>query len=228
MSKVSSKLPRQIKSWIKVGRARIFEIARSERYALPALNGLDKAMLDILPASGTFLEIGANDGYSQSNTFYLERSRGWIGILIEPIPSLYGICKRHRTQSACFNLACVGPGGPPTITLADKGLMTVSLGLLPADEETRRKDGSDSEVVVDAVQLSDVIDRAPIDSITFMSIDVEGAELHVLAGLDLTRHAPEYLLVETQDLSAVQEIVSPTLRLEKSLSHHDYLFVKAT
>lgn len=37
---------------------------------------------------GFFVEAGANDGYTQSNTYWLERFCGWEGILIEPIPAL--------------------------------------------------------------------------------------------------------------------------------------------
>ena len=36
-----------------------------------------------------YIEIGANDGVSQSNTKYLELFYDWRGILIEPIPSVF-------------------------------------------------------------------------------------------------------------------------------------------
>ena len=80
--------------------------------------------------------VGANDGYDQSNTYYLEAVKGWTGILIEPLPSLFARCVRLRKHSSCFNLACVGPelaGG--FVTIVDQDLTSVTLGQQPAGEE---------------------------------------------------------------------------------------------
>ena len=35
--------------------------------------------------NGFYVDIGANDGRSSSNTYHLEKTLGWGGILIEPI-----------------------------------------------------------------------------------------------------------------------------------------------
>ena len=56
----------------------------------PSLNALDDKLAQYLDFNnGYFVEAGANDGFKQSNTFYLENARGWKGALIEPIPELY-------------------------------------------------------------------------------------------------------------------------------------------
>ena len=71
------------------GKARrTVQLVGSDRYSWPALNRLDRQAVGRLPRMGTFLEVGGNDGYSQSNTYYLEKHRAWHGILIEPLPSL--------------------------------------------------------------------------------------------------------------------------------------------
>jgi FkbM family methyltransferase len=216
--------PFAVKSSIKIVRARMAEWLGSTRYSYPALNDLDRHMLDRLPAHGTFLEIGANDGYSQSNTYYLERFRGWRGILIEPLPELYRLCAAHRRRSVCFNYACLGPDGPSSLILADRGLMTVGLGLLPRVEEEQRRGGVERTVSVPATQMSELIDRAALPGVTFMSIDVEGAEMHVLAGLDLDRHCPDFLLIETGQVNDVSEALGGYMILTEQLTFHDYLF----
>jgi len=45
-----------------------------------------------------YVEIGANDGVSQSNTKYLELYESWRGLLIEPIPELFVKLKKNRSK----------------------------------------------------------------------------------------------------------------------------------
>ncbi|MCL4237598.1 MAG: hypothetical protein KJ047_05045 [Anaerolineae bacterium] len=73
-------------------RRMLFERLGSDRYSWLALNALDRKLLPYLSyQAGFFVELGANDGLSQSNTYYYERWQGWRGILIEPVPEL---CQR--------------------------------------------------------------------------------------------------------------------------------------
>jgi FkbM family methyltransferase len=207
---------------LKIKRAQLYERSGSARFSTPALYDLDKEVAQRLPAMGTFLEIGANDGYSQSNTYYLERILGWRGILIEPVPYLYRMCRRHRTNSTCFHAACVADDST-SIEIVDRTLETVALGLAHREDESRRLAARPGHTTtVPAARLTDLIDRSPLDHITFMSVDVEGAELAVFDGLDWARHAPDWLLVETDQLDEVIA-ATPGMVLEAQLSFHDYL-----
>ena len=50
----------------------------------PALNDLDRKLEKYLNyRDGYFIECGANDGYSQSNTYFLEKKLNWRGLLVE-------------------------------------------------------------------------------------------------------------------------------------------------
>ena len=53
---------------------------------------------------GYFIELGAADGLTQSNTAFLEKSRGWTGLLIEPCFEAYTMCKNNRKKSLCVNI----------------------------------------------------------------------------------------------------------------------------
>jgi FkbM family methyltransferase len=211
---------------LRVAQMRIFEAFGSHRYSSPGLRSLDKKVLDYLPTEpGVFLEIGANDGFSQSNTYYLERVLGWHGVLIEPVPSLFRSCRRLRKHSVTFNRACVGPNGPTQIDVAMLGLMSVALGLQEPGEETGRLGRrSPKTVTVPTATLSDLIDQAHEKSVDFMSVDVEGAELAVLSGLDLNRHTPGYLLVETKHPESVTELLGRKMEFVEVLSEHDFLY----
>jgi len=210
---------------IKVRRARAFERFGSYMYSQPSLHGLGAQMAARLPAAGVFLEVGANDGFSASNTYFLERARQWTGILIEPLPSPYERCRRVRPGAVCVQAACVAFGETAdTVELVDRDLMSVTLGQQDAAEEANRVHGFTGTVQVPARTLSSIIDASPFDRVDFMSIDVEGAEMQLLRGLDLARHAPRWLLIETAHPDQVSVALAPFLSLTEQLSYHDYLY----
>lgn len=206
---------------MKVARARGFQRIGSDRYNYPALNDLDRKMIALLPDAGVFLEIGANDGYIQSNTYHLETWRGWRGILIEPVPRLFDFCQRIRPRAQCFNVACVADPATTEVELDDTDLTTMTIGEADGADD---RPSSGRRVVAKALTLSAVIDQSTFDSIDFMSIDVEGAEMAVLGGLDLDRHLPSYLLVETKHPERIDELLGDRMARMDQLSHHDYLW----
>lgn len=223
---IKSLIPRGVRREVKILRAKAFEAAGSDMFSYPALNGLDRKILAYIgTAPGVFLEIGANDGFSQSNTYHLERHLGWHGILIEPVPHLFDRCRRIRRSSECFNVACVGPNDQGAVDIIDLDLMSVTLGQQTDDEERRRLQGhAGRSLTAVATTLSQVVDRSGVPHIDFMSVDVEGAELRVLSGLDMPRHTPTWLLIETAHSRETAELLQPYMTLEVQLSHHDYLF----
>ena len=66
-----------------------------------ALDDLDRKVLRHLPdRPGIFVEAGAHDGLTQSNTAMLEFSFGWTGLLVEPIPELAARCRLEPSGGA--------------------------------------------------------------------------------------------------------------------------------
>src|SRR5437879_13860435 len=71
---------------------------------------------------------------------------------------------------------------------------------------------------VQAVTLTDVLQQVAAPKvIDFLSIDTEGTEGDVLAGLDLTRFEPTLILVEYHDYS---------LALTRQLTHMSYKMIR--
>jgi len=59
------------------------------------LNQIDRELASILNFDdGFYVEIGANDGNTQSNTKHFELFRNWRGILIEPVPKTFKKLKK--------------------------------------------------------------------------------------------------------------------------------------
>jgi len=152
---------------------------------------------------GTFVELGAYDGVTQSNTLFLERS-GWRGVLIEPQPEIFKECVRNRPEAKVFQCACISDNDTRNVVELDcVGLMSLVSGYKDDQEEkewiVRAKniqDISHKKITVPARTLSAVIEEARLVNIDLLIVDVEGAELSVLQGLDFLRWRPKYIVCE--------------------------------
>lgn len=182
-------------------RRRVFEAFGSYRFSRTGAEGIDAKLERHLDRDGgVFVEAGANDGVNYSNTYYLERARGWTGVLVEGIPDLYRACVRHRPRSQVFNCALVAPEDEGhLVTMQYSNLQSIVAGALPYEHVEAgllSQEERTYEVQVPGRTLSSVLDEAGVTDIDLLVLDVEGYEAPVLQGLDLDRHAPVFALIE--------------------------------
>lgn len=203
-----------------------------------SLNNIDKQLDVIIDQNGGFfVEIGANDGVNQSNTLFFEHSRGWRGVLIEPHPKTFDSLIKNRSNSNFFkNAACVGfDYDQPSIDLTFMNLMTTSVGipLEISNLDQHSQDGAKHlgqqpyQFTASAVTLNSILDEAKAPPIIdLFSLDVEGAELHVLNGIDHTKYRFRFICVESRTFSLIDSLLTDVgYRFVSKLSSHDYLFV---
>lgn len=213
-------------------RRRAYELARNPRYSRPALDGLDRKLERHLDFDGGFfVEAGAHDGYSQSNTYYLERFRGWSGVLVEGIPELAARCRANRPRATVVEAALVADARPgDKVTMHFGGLMSAVTGSLGSTAETEahvrrglavQELRATYEVNVPARTLSQVLDEAALGrEVDLLSLDVEGMEAAVLRGLDLRRHAPRFICVEVRNRAEIASLLAERYRLLEVLVDH--------
>jgi FkbM family methyltransferase len=148
-------------------------------------------------AHGVYVDVGANDPDIDSVTrvFY---ERGWSGINIEPVAKNAARLRERRPRDVNLELAVGDRDGTITFYEIGKwhGYSTTDAGIAAQ----HRADGL--KVIEHRVALrplSSVLDEhAAGRSLDFLSIDVEGAELAVLGGADLTRHRPKVIVAEAR------------------------------
>lgn len=148
-------------------------------------------------ADGFYVDVGANDPDIDNVTrvFY---ERGWSGINIEPLFVNSIELRKKRPRDINLEIAVGETEG--SITFFEIGKWH---GYSTTDAEIaaqHRKDGLEVvEHEVPVRKLSDVLDEsAKNKTIDFLKIDVEGTELSVLRGMDLRRHRPKIILLESK------------------------------
>lgn len=191
----------------KIERERRKRLAagRDDPISYPALHGMDRKLDAILDQDGGyFVEAGGNDGYTQSNTYWLERFRGWRGLLIEPMQELYELCREERPGSTVVRAALVPADHQgDTVRMRFADLMSTVAGEHEDAWRTHMgnvlgwRDPYDADVP--ARTLSSILDEVAAPEVDLLSLDVEGYEPEVLRGLDLDRHRPRWILVEVHD-----------------------------
>jgi len=173
-----------------------------------ALDQLDLKLLEFVNyPKGFFVEAGANDGVRYSNSLYFEKYMKWKGLLIEGIPALAEKCRQNRPGCIVENCALVSfDYSGSTIDMQYSNFMSIVKGAFGSEEEDNKylqtgekflPEGEETyTVTVPAKTLSSILDAHNIQKVDLLSLDVEGYELNVLQGIDFSRHAPAYLLLE--------------------------------
>jgi FkbM family methyltransferase len=164
---------------------------------------------------GFFIEVGANEPTTISQTFLLEE-QGWKGILVEPQPACCERLRQMRPRSTVLQAACGSPAqkGKAVFRIASQHGLSCLAGLQP-DEDVEFT----GTIEVDLVTLDEVLEKAGNPKVDFLSIDVEGGELDVLRGFSLAKHEPALVLVEDHVES---------LRLHSYLKSCAYKLVRRT
>lgn len=139
---------------------------------------------------GFFVDVGAEDGRSGSNTLFFEE-KGWKGICIEPHPDSFAKLQATR-KCVCLPVAISQTKGTLKFTKIEgpaSALSGFSSTYDPRhveriERELETKGGTKTEIDVPTETLSSIFAKHNVKEIHYLSIDVEGAELDVLKSID--------------------------------------------
>ncbi len=156
--------------------------------------GQDRVVIDHLfhgMRGGTFIDIGAYDGETFSNSALLERAYGWRGICIEPQPDAFAKLAAVRS-CVCVNAAAGAVTGG---TLKFEKI--TGHGAMLSGAKTTRPELHEARIAkeqlqhgferslidVKVVSAADLLREHKMATVDFASVDVEGAELATIIGL---------------------------------------------
>ena len=197
---------------------------------------------------GYFVEVGAYDGVTASNTYALERT-GWTGILIEPLKEQYAKLVENRK---CITVNECVYSGEETVdfseydllsgischnTRAEKKIESLSQNLTDSvsqnltdsvsqnltDSVSKADKNPVTEIVktsMKSVKLTSILNNANAPKfIEYLSLDTNGAEFEILKGVDFNTYVFGFINV---DYNAVND---NRMRIRQVLIDNGYVYI---
>ena len=185
----------------------------------------------------TFLEFGATDGLDISNSYTLENSFNWKGVLSEPSPQWHEALKKNRKNSKIITKCIWKESGKKLdFFMSDFGSLSTIKDFvesdkisIPTNTEIRLKSGK--TISVETISLNDVINEY-FNSIcpSYISIDTEGSEYEILKAFDLDNFRPKVFTIEhnhTENEIKIDEhlITNGYVRIFRKLTTFDAWYI---
>jgi len=177
---------------------------------------------------GTFVEIGAFDGETFSNTSCLA-DLGWRGVYVEPVEGAHRKCvERHRRNPSVSVLNCaIGPEDA-TIRFWDSAeFSTGSAEVVAAHAAQGHVAANAREIAVPQLRLDRVLAEQGIaPGFDLLVVDVEGMEEQVFRSFDVERWRPRCMIIELHDGSGVRasgdQSIAAAARLRAAIRDRGY------
>lgn len=168
---------------------------------IPVLQELYNKYLEI--DTGEFVEVGAYDGESWSNTSCLA-DNGWRGLYIEPIAHHMSMCrKRHASNNVVFEETAIGNSTQNIEMSVVGGLSTTLERCHQAHKSFFSPDifSYETKTIVRQNRLDTVMNQHSISQqFDLLVVDVEGAERTVFESFELAWWLPKMIIVELCDV----------------------------
>jgi len=161
--------------------------------------------------NGYFVEFGACDGITLSNTYLLEKAFGWSGIVAEPNPAYHRSLFNNR---ACHvSTLCVHTHTGQILSFL--ATATGELGCaeyVVNDDHHAAKRQQHTRINVNTISLFDLLhtyNAPPV--IDYLSVDTEGSESDILAAFDFDAYDIKLITVEHNHVDAKRQKIYTVL-----------------
>jgi FkbM family methyltransferase len=140
-----------------------------------------------------FIDIGAYDGESLSNTLLLEEDYNWKGICVEPLPDTFNKLKKKR-NCICINTALYSESNIELDFINAEMLSGVTKNI---DCHTHVLNSKNDTIKIKTTTINELLDKNNLPFfIHYMSLDTEGSEYEILKVLNFDKYIFGYINVE--------------------------------
>jgi hypothetical protein len=169
---------------------------------------------------GIFVEFGARDGVTHSNTYFFEHSLRWQGLLIEAADYETGNLTAERPRSLFLQAGICRNHSRVIFASTNKasGLGGVKAHFYPERYAQHVK----QEKEIPCYTLEEVLVEAGLYKIDYMIVDTEGSEVDILQSLNFTLFWIDVLQVELVLLHKERKKA-----LERLMEEKGYRFISA-
>lgn len=154
--------------------------------------------------NGFFVDVGAHDGVSFSNTYFFEKNLNWQGICIEPNPDIFQNLIQNR-NATCLQIG-VANANTTFEYLKCSGFMLEMYSGILKNMDPRHKERIEQEMIefgggkeiinIAVLKLSDIFATHAINHIDLLSIDIEGGEEEAIKSIDFDKVAIDVIVIE--------------------------------
>lgn len=139
-----------------------------------------------------YVDIGANDGITVSNTAYFDMDMGWKGVCIEPHPTAFKKLEQNRPNSINLNI-CISNENGIVDFLSIDGYSEMLSGIQKyyhpdhvnrLERELSERGGSKQVLKINSRTLENVLDEYNVKKVDYLSIDTEGSEYQILNSIN--------------------------------------------
>ena len=139
-----------------------------------------------------YVDIGANDGLSSSNTAYCDLNMGWSGLCIEPHPKAFSELLKNRPNAINLNICISDEDGEVDFCVVNgyaEMLSGIKKHYHPDHEERinseiKNHGGSKEIIKIISKPLNKVLFENNLKKVDYLSIDTEGCEMEIIKSIN--------------------------------------------
>ncbi len=174
---------------------------------------------------GFYVDVGAYDGITFSNTHRFHLFHNWSGINIEPLTKAFELLKQNRNSDINLNIAITNKKGSEKFIESNEDMLSgLSSGMVMEhiDRIKKSKEG-EKTYSVDTDLLKNILEEHGVSNINLLSIDVEGNELSVVKSINFKKTFIDVIIFESNDYNK-----NNTLKIKKILNKNNFFEFKSS
>ena len=146
--------------------------------------------------NGFFIECGAADGFSFSNSLFLEKGRSWTGLLIEPNPELFKTLMKVKRNAYLINSCLSTTKSTQHVSFKMVGLLS-GIGEKMDSAHSKWVGGlTHKTITAQCFMLHSLLLAVGQTEVDYFSLDVEGPELEILQTIPFDKITIKVISVE--------------------------------